>query len=155
MFKFFRIFSIPIYAFVGVVQVYKSGFSHDAYLYHVRGITDQPYPLNQVITFIFIVLIESFVTYIVIRPKTFCHSFLRSVSALFVCLPLLVFWLLGVMHAAPYFYAHLYWFLIGVALLLLLALYSGIITLYKAHNKTLQSPVSQAGTSGSDVTSGP
>ncbi|TXI93391.1 MAG: hypothetical protein E6Q34_05580 [Burkholderiaceae bacterium] len=151
-----RVLAIPIYSLLGVVLVIYSGFKEDGYLRYVAGITEpQPYPIKGVLFFIGTIAIEASVIFGILRPSTYHLSFGRAITAFVVVSSLFVFWALGLMHSPPFFAAHVFWVLIGAAFLFLLSCASSISAWRKAHNKTLQSPASQAGTSGSDAASGP
>ena len=147
---------VPAYALIGFAFLVVSGLFEDQYLRHVAGFTEpRPYPIKGVSFFFLVVFVESAFAYLILRPKSYRMSVGRALLAFIAFVFLVVYWGLWSMHSPPFYMAHVLWLLIGAVLLLILLCLSIYSKLRRAHNKTLQSPASLAGTSSRDAAVGP
>lgn len=128
MVKKLKLYIIPLWGLTGALMVVWAGMTPN---YHsITPTSEQGYPLVAILTFLVIILIESLIVYLAIRPQSykFSHWGRASVSfslVLFMCF----FWLQGVMHAPEFYFKHLWWLLSSGIVLLCLVIISVLSTM--------------------------
>ena len=75
--------------------------------------------------------LETLVFYIVIRPRSYSHSWLRALAALLIAIALLFFFGIALIHAPPFMIGHWLW-LAGVTIALVILLIASIVQTLKA-----------------------
>ena len=120
----YRLMVMPALWLAGIAAVVASGFSVDGYKLHVMQVPlPHPYPLTGVVNTSLVLTFELALIYAVIRPATFNGSWVRALCAVFVAAMALLFSVVTLMHAPPYWGAHF---------LLLCGLTAGLIVLFLA-----------------------
>lgn len=118
----YRLMIMPALWLAGIAIVVASGFSVDGYKLHVMQVPlPHPYPLTGVVNTSLVLTFELALIYAVIRPATFNRSWVRALCAVFVAAMALLFSVVTLMHAPPYWGAHF---------LLLCGLTAGLIVLF-------------------------
>ena len=77
----------------------------------------QPYPLYGVAQFALVTTVETALLWFIIRPRSYRHSWGRSLTAALLFLPVTLYFGSALMHAPWYQYMHFLWsVLLSVAL---------------------------------------
>lgn len=97
---------------LGIVAVVLAGFKTDPYLEHVRQIPPpHPYPTFTVTWIVLFITIQTVLANVILRPRSYRHSWGRAALALATSLGFLAFAILGAMHAPPPHAMYLWWLL--------------------------------------------
>ncbi len=75
--------------------------------------------------------LETLVFYIVIRPRSYSHSWLRALAAFLIAIAILLFFGVALIHAPPFMFWHWLW-LAGITVVLVILLITSIIQTLKA-----------------------
>ena len=132
---------ISVLALAGIAYIVAAGFDQDQYLEVVAGGRGpKGYPLQGVATFAAIATAESLIFLVILRPNSYRKSWRRAkrraLLALTASVALSLFWGMAVMHAPPFYIAHVFWLFFSAALtMLLLFVVSAIAAWRNAHVK--------------------
>ena len=131
---------ISVLALAGIAYIVAAGFDQDQYLEVVAGGRGpKGYPLQGVATFAAIATAESLIFLVILRPNSYRKSWRRAkrraLLALTASVALSLFWEMGVIHAQPFYIAHVFWLFLSAATMLLLFVVSAIAAWRNAHVK--------------------
>jgi len=112
---------ISVLALAGIAYIVAAGFDQDQYLEVVEGGRGpKGYPLQGVATFAAIATAESLIFLVILRPNSYRKSWRRALLALTASVALSLFWGMAVMHAPPFYIAHVFWLFFSAAPTMLL-----------------------------------
>ncbi|WP_339906292.1 hypothetical protein [Pseudomonas guineae] len=125
--KILRNLLLPLITVVGLTMVIWGGFMPDYWMRrHMPPGIEPGYPLQSVLSFCAITLVECGLLLAVLRPASYCRSWGRTLCAGLLALLVAAAWLSGFMHAPPYYGMHLQWWLwVTLGLLMLTLLSAG------------------------------
>ena len=130
--KHLRNLLLPLIGVTGLAMLVWAGFMPDHWMRrHLPPGIDPGYPLQAVLSFCAIVLLECSLLYALLRPTSYHRSWGRALCACLLALVIAVAWLSGFMHAPPYYGMHLQWWLLVTLSVMLLALYSSAQALWQ------------------------
>jgi hypothetical protein len=93
---------------IAMCSVWLAGFREDSYVVGTgRALAE--YPAKHVVVLCVAILIEAVGVYVIIRPRTYLHSYGRAVCAFMFAIPFFYAGFFGLFHAPPYWYPFAVW----------------------------------------------